>query len=254
MNQELIKSFNDNLKEIRILELVGIGVLSIFLIGFLEVGLEWLEIIPIIYVLFRTRNNLTGLKNCATNLFSTIPFKTWILLGIAGYVFALGLGLLSSEMFPSEYYIFKSMEIASSGFVFIGVDFLFSVILGPACEELVFRGILLNRINKRIPLVLSIILTSILFSLFHPIEAQISSFIFGIVMCIAYLISNNILVPITLHMLNNLLSMAVSHIPNIELAFHSQIGMIILGIFTVISLIYIIKFIIEGYNKIKSPV
>lgn len=252
MKQNCIESFDEKFKEIRILELFAIAFLTVFLLGFLELDLMWTIFIPIIYILFRTRKNLNGLKCCLTGLFYTIPFKTWLLLGLASYVSALGLGIIISELFPSEYYILKSVELANAGLILTGADFLFTVILGPICEELIFRGILFNRLNKRIPVILSIFLTSILFALFHPDTAQISSFIFGITMCIAYLLSSNILIPVTLHMLNNLLSITVSHIPNMESHLSSQIAMIILTILTVISLIYIFKFIFEGYKKVKS--
>ncbi len=252
MNQDCIESFNEKLKEIRILELIAIGFLSVFLLGLLELDIFWIIFIPIIYVLFRTRNQLNGLKCCATNLFSKISLRTWLLLGIAGYVSALGLGIISDEMFPSQYFILNSIQITGSGLILIGADFLFSVILGPVCEELIFRGILLNRFNNRMPLILSVFLTSLLFALFHPDTAQISSFIFGVTMCIAYLISSNILIPISLHMFNNLLSIGVSHIPNLEIILASQTGMILLVLLTIISLAYIFKFIWCGYREIKT--
>ena len=246
-----MESFDSKLKEISILELIGVLILSVFILALLEVDIKWIMICPIIYVLFRTRNQLDGLKSCAINLFSEISFKTWILLGITSYIFALGSGFFIREMFPSLYYIFGLMSITSNLSSF-GVDFLSTVIFGPICEELIFRGIIFNRLDKRIPLIWAILISSYLFTSFHPYEAYLSCFIFGITMCIAYLISGNILIPITLHMLNNLISIFVPYIPNIIEFINSEIGMVVIAILTIISLAYILIFIIRGYNEIKS--
>jgi hypothetical protein len=244
-------SFDSALKEIRISELLGVLIISVILIVVVGLDLQWIMIFTIIYILYRTRNNLDGLKCCADNLFSKISFKTWILLGITSYIFALGSGYIFTDIIPLESYIFGFMSITSN-LSAVGVDFLSTVIVGPIFEELVFRGIILNRLNRRMHLILAILIPSILFALFHPYTAQLSCLIFAITMCIAYLISGNILIPITLHMLNNLISMLVPYIPNIIKTINSQIGGTSLIILTTISLVYILIFIIRGYREVKS--
>lgn len=246
-----MESFNNKLKEISILELIGVVILSIILLVVLEVNIEWISVFIIVYVLFRTRNELGGLKSCATNLFSKISFKTWLLLGIANYIFALGSAVYLTEMFPDLFNIFGLMSITNN-ITYIGMDILLSIILGPIFEELVFRGIIFNRLDKRLPLAAAIIISSYFFCSFHSYQTYLSCFVFGAAMCIAYLMSENILVPITLHMFNNLISMAVSYIPNIGLIFDSEIGMLIVGILTIISLIYLLIFIVNGYKEVKS--
>ena len=57
-----------------------------------------------------------------------------------------------------------------------------------------------------------------------------------------YLITDNILFPISLHIFNNLLSMVISYIPNIGTLFDSDISIIILAVLTVISLIRVIEY------------
>lgn len=241
-----MESFNENLKQIRILEIIGIDIVSIFLLGFLELDIEWLCLFLIAYVLFRCRKNLNGLKNCTINLFSKISFKTWFLLAVTSYIFALGSGLLIDDALTAYGYY----NILTYTTLF-GYDLLFSVILGSIVEEILFRGILFNRINIKLPMTIAILLSSLLFSLLHPNAAVLSSFIFGITMCIIYILTENILVPITIHMLNNLISMIMGYIANMG-SFFTGWAMIIIYCLTIISLIYILRFIINGYRQISK--
>ncbi|XZM35290.1 lysostaphin resistance A-like protein (plasmid) [Clostridium perfringens] len=78
------------------------------------------------------------------------------------------------------------------------------VLLAPILEELIFRGVLLNRLHKWFNTTISIIISSMLFGILH--DDIIGAFIFGICMCILYLKTKNILVPIYVHFFNNLIS------------------------------------------------
>lgn len=240
-----MESFNENLKKIRILEMIGVGLLSIFIIAFFEIDMQWMFLIPIIYVLFRCRKNLNGLKSCAANLFSDISVKTWLLLIITSYIFAMGSGFYIDEALSNIGFY----NILTDNVIFFGSDLLFSVILGPIVEEILFRGILFNRIHRKFSLITAILLSSLLFATFHSYPAIISSFLFGITMCITYVLTDNILMPISLHMTNNLISMLVSYIPNIESIF-TCFEVIIIYILTIISLVYILRFNINGYRTI----
>ncbi|MGX8693688.1 MAG: CPBP family glutamic-type intramembrane protease [Methanobrevibacter sp.] len=97
----------------------------------------------------------------------------------------------------------------------------------------------------------AIILSSLFFATFHPYEAWLSCFVFAVAMCVAYLISENILVPITLHMLNNLISFSVPYIPNIGAILETDIALAVLAILSVVCLAYISLFIARGYRRIN---
>lgn len=74
-------------------------------------------------------------------------------------------------------------------------------IIGPIAEEFIFRGLLLNRITYKTNLIIGMILTNVLFGFFHA--DLLGSFVFGLIMSLLYLRSNNILLPIICHVLNN---------------------------------------------------
>ena len=84
------------------------------------------------------------------------------------------------------------------------------VILSAITEELVFRGLVFNRLNKYIGFWPSALIASALFGIYHLNLAQgVYAFLFGIVLCLVYDRFRNILAPIVLHASANLLSVVI---------------------------------------------
>lgn len=74
--------------------------------------------------------------------------------------------------------------------------------LGPVAEELIFRGLLLKRLGKKVNMTFSIIVTNLLFGILHM--DLLGAFVFGFIASLLYLHSGNLLVPILVHVFNNL--------------------------------------------------
>ena len=99
-----------------------------------------------------------------------------------------------------------------------------TVIFVGITEALVFRGFLLNTFLKRLEMKRAIALNEVLFVLIHypiwiyqglelsvfPISS-LSVFIFGVLFSYSFIKTRNIFVPITLHMITNLLIMLLHH-------------------------------------------
>lgn len=285
-----MSAFNEKLKEIRIYELIIVFVLSYLLTVLLEIGEAWVYVIVIAYVALRLKNQLTYIKDDLANINDRISFKTCVFLTVASYIFALGWGLFFGDLLNFSY---SMMEAFDSGGLLM--DLAFSVILAPIGEELMFRGILLNRLERipvivvlilcllvllylshiaalafilvlavlfllsrfkdfdlkeALPLILAIFASSLLFGLLHPYAAMVNTTIFGIVMAVVYLKTENIFAAISIHMMNNLLSFAVSVIPFLEEMFKNSYFMAVIGVLAVLSFVYIAKFIFDGYIEI----
>ena len=92
---------------------------------------------------------------------------------------------------------------------------LISLAVIPAiCEELIFRGILVNALKSKGE-IFAIILSSVMFSIFHFSPAQlIYPICFGLILSIVYLRTKNILFPILLHFINNALSISIQYFSN----------------------------------------
>jgi len=76
------------------------------------------------------------------------------------------------------------------------------VVIAPLVEEFIFRGLLLYRWAQKWGLKTAIILSSLLFGLVHP--DPIGATAFGIAMCILYLRTQSLWIPIICHGANNL--------------------------------------------------
>lgn len=82
------------------------------------------------------------------------------------------------------------------------LNFLSLVVIAPVLEEVVFRGLLLHRWAYKWNLKTAIIVSSLLFGVMHA--DPIGAFVFGVGMCILYLRSQSLYIPILCHSLNNL--------------------------------------------------
>lgn len=84
------------------------------------------------------------------------------------------------------------------------ISFLVTVLCGPIVEEFIFRGVMFNRFTKRWGLKTGIFASSFFFGLVHgdPFMA-VGAFVFGVTLCVLY-VKSHIIVPIIIHILNNL--------------------------------------------------
>lgn len=80
---------------------------------------------------------------------------------------------------------------------------LIAVVLVPVVEEVIFRGILVNRWGVKWGVTTGIVASSILFGVLHPMDPA-GSTIFGLVAAVLYLQTRTLIVPIAFHAANNL--------------------------------------------------
>ena len=88
------------------------------------------------------------------------------------------------------------------------VMFLNLVVLAPIFEELFFRGILFSRLSTKWNQTTAIIISSIIFGCLHPPNI-IGASVFGAILCIFYTRTNSLIVPITIHSINNLIIVVI---------------------------------------------
>ncbi|MBE6499157.1 MAG: CPBP family intramembrane metalloprotease [Methanobrevibacter thaueri] len=131
------------------------------------------------------------------------------------------------------------------------IDTIGTIILAPIIEELVFRGVLFNRLKIRTGIIPAMIISSIVFAMGHEFGGITSAFLFGICMCILYLKTDNILIPMFIHFLNNILA-TIFEITQIDLIL-SQIPLIIpFTIISVVGAVFLIIYIIREVKKLKT--
>ncbi|WP_458453398.1 CPBP family intramembrane glutamic endopeptidase [Methanobrevibacter sp.] len=126
-----------------------------------------------------------------------------------------------------------------------------AIIFAPIVEELIFRGVLFNRLKIRTGIIPAMIISSILFAVGHNFGGMTSAFLFGMCMCILYLKTDNILIPVSVHFINNLVAtiMDTTHAD----IFLAQFPMVILSlIMTLIGTALLFRYIVKEVKLLKK--
>lgn len=106
------------------------------------------------------------------------------------------------SIFPDKYLDQLNQYIGTGGW-----SILMTVVLAPVMEETLFRGIIQGSIYRRDGAVKSILLSALLFGVFHIIPQQvINAFLVGIILGYIYFRTGSLLTVIILHALNNAIS------------------------------------------------
>lgn len=141
-----------------------------------------------------------------------------------------------------------SVNVSAGAFLLSAIA---SIIFAPILEELVFRGVLFNRLKIRIGIIPAMIISSFLFGIGHDFGGMTSAFLFGICMCILYLKTDNILVPMSVHLINNVVATFLE-LTQIDY-FVGQLPWIIpTTIIVLISAVLLIKYIVEETTALKN--
>ena len=85
------------------------------------------------------------------------------------------------------------------------------VLIAPVVEEFFVRGILLTRWSIKWGTPKAILMSSLLFGIIHT--DIIGAFFFGYVLSILYIRTKSLLIPISIHMANNLIASAIQFVP-----------------------------------------
>ena len=143
------------------------------------------------------------------------------------------------------------------------VIFLISiVIIAPLLEEIIFRRIVFKRLNMKFSFIISAIISSLIFGIGHEFLGILGAIVFGVACCLLYIKYNNLLVPIAVHVVNNLLSGIFTSISYFDGSLNEKVSVItsfdikmnfVIGtILTAITLIIFIRFIITNKQYLKT--
>ena len=164
------------------------------------------------FVYYFTSRKKTGL------VLADAKMPKWLIVPFA-IIITLGMGLVSSLWLDFAYtqlanvpFVAQSVESFDSAWSTIGEDpyiwvCLSVVIFGPIAEELLFRGIIHNSIKKICNPYVAIVLSGLIFGIWHGefVQSVYTTF-FGIALAVVYEYSGSLWVPIGMHILNNFTS------------------------------------------------
>ena len=217
-----VKDFNVRLRTITLLEAAIAIIIAVFLSGYLYnfIGFENDEFYTIIFdvlimaffaiACFGTRGFSKDVNDAfeIVNIFKIIGlsmvyfFFCGILIG-----FCTSLGLVFSIKAPNF------LLAAGPGFedpITLFLGFIAAVFIAPVAEELLFRGVLFNRLKIMKGAPFGIVVSSLIFGSLHfyggaPFLHVMTATIFGMLMCVFYMKYDNIFLNIVVHFIGNLL-------------------------------------------------
>ncbi|QPW57737.1 CPBP family intramembrane metalloprotease [Clostridium botulinum] len=213
------------------------------------------EVLLITYIIYRLNHNNFKLKEAIIDFKKKPQFKDsliiFILHAILALTAALGVAYIIYKINPElTKKMLNEKIIENNGTVYDNIyAFILGVILAPIMEELIFRGIMFNRLKMRWGAGPAIIISSIIFGMLHMDLAIIGAVLFGIMMCILYMKTRNIITTMTIHFINNLIfiSISIGKQENTsqgditEIVSIGKMALILFAVSSVISIYYIVK-------------
>ena len=248
--------FNEKIRVISLKEILSIIILLFLVQYFLNtlniVQLDsiWIYILLIFYIIFKLDFTFPD-KDDYLEVLSADILKQVILLVILNVFVSYGFLYLSYVILnfvPPLNFLSGSSTASNS---IMALSLVATIVVSPVAEELIFRGIFLNRLNIIIPPLFAVLVSSLLFASLHSYGSITSAFIFAICMAILYLKTGNILVPIFAHFLNNLLAEIIVRADVNGLLFTNDVVIGAMSILAVISFVILVKSIIHELNSIK---
>ena len=150
-------------------------------------------------------------------------------------------------LYPDNIPMLDFTPVSVDPFTFL-LEAISSIVFAPILEELIFRGVLFNRLKIRTGIVAAMLISSTIFALGHEFGGIISAFLFGMCMCIIYLKTDNILMTMSIHFINNLVAV-ILEAGNLD-AFLFQMPFV--PITLIVSIISGLLIIIYIYKNIKT--
>mgnify|MGYP002711906526 CR=1 FL=1 len=164
--------------------------------------------------------------------------------GLGNIIVGIMVNLLKdTEMYKQVFDIIETTMVATNPMDYV-ILFVGVVILAPIVEELMFRGLLLNKLMDDFKPKYAIILSALAFGIYHfNVFQGVNTFAMGIILATVYYYRRNITDCIIIHMANNLFAVVAGH------------NEVLSGILVIISFICMIisVFIIRNIAKNNNP-
>ena len=147
-------------------------------------------------------------KKYSVNYNEKLKFKSILFIIILGSLIVISFNLIISMV--NLLFNFTSYDISKTNILSYVIC---TGIIGPILEELLFRGIVLNKLKENYKTMTSILITSFLFAFFHQSFIQILyAFVLSFMLIYVYQKYKNILAPILLHITSNIFNLIISYI------------------------------------------
>ena len=177
---DIMSLFNEKIKEISIrdaLIIIILSYLAALVLKFLNLSILGIfNVVIILYFVLRLKAFKQEFKLEVSEMFAKISFKDILLLVLFNICFSYGMLYLVN--FVIDLISLNTLRFFIPINSIMGVlGFLSIVLVSPIAEELIFRGIFLNKLKLIIPTVFAILISSLLFASLHSLGSIFSAFI-----------------------------------------------------------------------------
>ncbi len=242
--------FNDKLKNITLKEVLSL-IIVLFVIQYMlnvlnivHIDSVWIYIFIIFYFIFKLKNEIFSIKKDVFDVFEYNTVKLMLSVVVLNIFFSYGMLYFSQYILN----IMPSFNLFNS---FFTSGLIATIVVSPISEELIFRGVFLNRLKLVVPTVFAILISSLLFASLHSFGSIFSAFVFGICLSILYLKTDNIFVVIFAHFLNNLFAEIILYLDSSKILFNNGNVVLIMSVLAIISFVLILHFIVKELNTIN---
>ena len=220
-----------------------------------------IDILFILYLFYKFKVNLKNLNNLIRDFIEKLNLKEIIDVVFTQILISIGTTFLILAVFCLiDINAANSLNSSSDEIITTSaISLIVTVIGAPIVEELLFRVVFFKRLSKIFDVYVGMAISSILFGILHVELAVVGAVIFGIANCILYLKYRNILIPMTVHFLNNLLVSIPILLPGSDTSSETELltqndvyPFLLLGVITfLVGMILFIRFIIKNRQYIE---
>lgn len=117
------------------------------------------------------------------------------------------------QIFENQHMLIISMNT----FLVNIVSIITMAVLIPFFEEILFRGLIFNKLRTSMPIWIAIVLQALLFGIFRGnVLSGVYAFIIGLLLGVIYMLTKSIWVPVLIHAVLNINIMAIKEISNMS--------------------------------------
>lgn len=129
--------------------------------------------------------------------------RKWVLKSFLFLLLMYGLLMIVNTIFPAPSVVnqFSQLDI---------VTILIITLIGPVAEEMAFRGYIQGMLRKKFNANFTIVLTALIFCLFHSLSVFPQIFVTAIILSFVKELSGSLLPSIVIHCLNNTVALVAS--------------------------------------------
>ena len=243
--------FNDKLKQITLKEVLLL-IIVLFILQYLFNSLNivhidsvWIYILIIFYFIFKLRGEVPHIGGDISQALSPEILKMVVFIVVLNIFFSYGMLYLAD-------FILKVSPIHNFFNSFLTVSLFATIFISPISEELIFRGVFLNRLKYIVPPLFAVLISSLLFAALHSYGAIFSAFIFAVCVSIIYLNTDNIFAAIIAHFLNNLFAEIILYMDSGSVLFTNNFVIALMSVLAVVSFVLLLLFIIRQLKILNN--